>query len=76
MQKKLTLSIDAEIYEALHKVAGKRKIGRFIEKIVRPYITLQELAQAGNRLIQDEKLESEALLWAGTTVGDSGDEAW
>ena len=39
MQKKLTLSIDAEIYEALHKVAGKRKIGRFIEKIVRPHIT-------------------------------------
>jgi hypothetical protein len=76
MQKKLTLSIDAELYEALHKVAGKRKIGRFIEKIVRPHITLQELAQAGNQLIQDEKLESEALLWAGTTVGDSGDEAW
>jgi hypothetical protein len=76
MQKKLTLSIDAEIYEALHKVAGKRKIGRFIEKIVRPHITLQGLAQAGNQLIQYEKLESEALLWAGTTVGDSGDEAW
>jgi hypothetical protein len=76
MQKKLTLSIDAELYEALHKVAGKRKIGRFIEKIVRPHITLQGLAQAGNQLIQDEKLESEDLLWAGTTVGNSGDEAW
>ena len=38
MQKKLTLSIDAEIYEALHKMAGKRKIGRFIESLVRPHI--------------------------------------
>ena len=76
MQKKLTLSIDAEIYEALHKVAGKRKIGRFIEKIVRPHITLQEFAQAGNQLIQEEKLESEALLWAGTNVGDPEAEAW
>jgi hypothetical protein len=76
MQKKLTLSIDAEIYEALHKVAGKRKIGRFIEKIVRPHITSLELALAGKELIQDGKQESEALLWAGTTVGDSGNEAW
>lgn len=76
MQKKLTLSIDAEIYEALHKVAGKRKIGRFIEKIVRPHITSLELAQAGKQLTQDGKQEFEALLWAETNVGDTGNKAW
>jgi predicted CopG family antitoxin len=75
MQKKLTLSIDAEIYEALHKMAGKRKIGRFIESLVRPHITSLELPEAGARLAQDELRNSAALSWAGTNRLEAGDEA-
>ncbi len=75
MQKKLTLSIDAEIYEALHKMAGQRKIGRFIENLVRPHITSLELPEAGTRLAQDGHRESEALPWVRTNGTDAGDEA-
>lgn len=73
MQKKLTLSINAEIYEALHKMAGKRKIGRFIESLVRPYI--ESFDTAKERSPQDEEQESAVLPWAGTHGADAG-EVW
>ena len=31
MQKKLTVTVDAEVYEGLHKNIGRRKISKFIE---------------------------------------------
>lgn len=61
MQKKLTLSINAEIYDALHKMAGKRKIGRFIENLVRPYIASSDASM--ERASQDEEQEAAMLPW-------------
>jgi hypothetical protein len=75
MQKKLTLSIDAEIYEALHKVAGKRKIGRFIEKLVRPYLgSLASVEPQKFTTIGDDQ-ETAPYGWAETCFGDPRDEA-
>ena len=71
MQKKLTLSINAEIYEALHKMAGKRKIGRFIESLVRPYI--ESFDSAKERSAQDEEQESAVLPWTGTHGAEAGE---
>ena len=70
MQKKLTLSINAEIYEALHKMAGKRKIGRFIENLVRPYIASPEGLR--NRIAPDEVQSSAILPWPETDGADAG----
>ena len=38
MQKKLTITIDEDIYSGLYRVVGRRKISRFIESLVRPYV--------------------------------------
>jgi len=38
MQKKLTVTIDEEVYEGLRTVIGPRKISRFIEDLVRPHV--------------------------------------
>jgi hypothetical protein len=70
MQKKLTLSIDAEIYEALHKMAGKRKIGRFIENLVRPHIASLEARRA-----QSDQT-AKPLPWSGASETLFGDEAY
>jgi hypothetical protein len=70
MQKKLTLSINAEIYEALHKMAGKRKIGRFIEDIVRPYI--ESFNCAKERPAQEEEPEP-VLPWTRIHGADPGE---
>ena len=46
MQKKLTLTIDEDVYEGLQKVIGQRKISRFIEDLVRPHVLKMDLYDA------------------------------
>ena len=38
MQKKLTITLDAQVYEGLHRMIGARRISRFIESLVRPHV--------------------------------------
>ena len=76
MQKKLTITIDEQIYEGLYRVVGTRRISRFIEDLVRPHVTYLDLEAAYQQMAQDEECESLALEWAEATVGDVGDEAW
>ena len=74
MQKKLTITIDEEVYQGLHNTIGRRRISRFIEELVRPHVTSQSLEAAYAEMAQDEEREAEALEWAEATVGDSADE--
>jgi predicted CopG family antitoxin len=70
MQKKLTVTIDEEVYEGLHEVIGPRKISRFIEDLVRPHVTKKDIYAAYKEMAADEMRESEALEWAEATFGD------
>lgn len=76
MQKKLTITIDEQVYEGLYEVIGSRKISSFIEDLVRPYVLYPDLEAAYAEMAQDEEREAAALEWAEATVGDTGDEAW
>lgn len=71
MQKKLTITIDEEVYSGLHKVIGPRKISRFVEALVRPHVVKQELEAAYQEMSKDTDRENEALEWAEVTLGDS-----
>ncbi len=75
MQKKLTVTIDEEVYEGLREVIGPGKISRFIEDLVRPHVIKKELYAAYKEMAADEVRESEALEWAEATFGDVNDEA-
>jgi predicted CopG family antitoxin len=70
MQKKLTVTIDEEVYEGLREVIGPRKISRFIEDLVRPHVTKKDMYAAYKEMAADEIRESEALEWAEGTFGD------
>ena len=74
MQKKLTVTIDEEVYEGLREVIGPRKISRFIEDLVRPHVTKKDIYAAYKEMAADEIRESEALEWAEATIGDVNDE--
>ena len=76
MQKKLTISIDEQVYKGLYKVVGPRRISRFIEDLVRPYVLNQELEAAYEEMAQDEEREAIALEWAEALIGDNADETW
>lgn len=75
MQKKLTITIDEQVYAGLYAVIGRRRISRFIEDLVRPHVLYHELETAYQQMAQDEAREAEALEWAEATVRDVSDEA-
>ena len=74
MQKKLTITLDERVYDGLHNVIGRRRISRFIESLVRPYVIGKDLEVAYRQMAQEEAREAEALEWAEATVGDAADE--
>ena len=74
MQKKLTISIDEMVYWGLHEVIGKRRISKFIENLVRPYVIDKSLASAYREMAQDKSREKEALEWSENLIGDLNDE--
>ena len=70
MQKKLTLTIDEEVYNGLRTVIGPRKISHFVEDLVRPHVVKRELYDGYRDMAADCVRESEALEWAESTCGD------
>jgi predicted CopG family antitoxin len=67
MQKKLTITIDEEVYEGLRKTIGPRKISRFVQEIVRPHVVRPNLETAYAEMAKDRKREKEAAEWAENT---------
>ena len=74
MQKKLTVTIDEEVYEGLRRIIGPRKISKFIEDLARPHVVRPNLEQAYAQMAKDRQLEKEALEWAEATFKDITDE--
>jgi len=74
MQKKLTVTIDEEVYEGLRKNIGPRKISKFIEGLVRPYVIHPDLESAYAEMAKDKKKEKEAAEWAEVILKDLADE--
>jgi predicted CopG family antitoxin len=74
MQKKLTITLDEEVYQGLYRVIGRRRISHFIESVIRPHVVDSELLQGYQEMAADEAREAEALEWAEATVGDVSDE--
>jgi predicted CopG family antitoxin len=74
MHKKLTITVEEEVYESLHKVIGPREISKFIEGLVRPHVVRPSLESAYAQMARDKKREKEALEWAETIFKDITDE--
>ncbi len=74
MQKKLTITIDEEVYAGLHSIIGRRNISQFIESLVRPHVIDKDLEAAYRRMAEDEDREAEALEWIEGTLGEITDE--
>jgi hypothetical protein len=74
MQKKLTITVDEDVYDGLYKVIGSGKISKFIEGLVRPHVVRPNLEADYALMSQDEEREKEALEWAEATFGDMAHE--
>jgi predicted CopG family antitoxin len=70
MAKKLTITVEDEVYEGLHKVIGRRRISRFLNDLARPHVTGRDLAAAYRAMAADEEREREAAEWVDNLTGD------
>lgn len=74
MQKKLTITMDEAVYNALHQVIGRRNISRFLTDLARPHVLPDALEQGYREMLADPQREQEAHEWSETLIGDvSGD---
>lgn len=74
MAKKLTITIDDEVYAGLHSVIGRRRISRFINDLARPHVLAQDLVQGYRAMAADEERERDAAEWVEGLTGDIADD--
>ena len=70
MAKKLTITVEDEVYHGLHSVVGRRRISRFLNDLARPHVTLRDLAEGYRAMATDEAREREASEWVENLTGD------
>ena len=71
VHKKLTITLDAEVYDGLHRVIGRGAISSFIEDLVRPHVIGADLNGEYQEMAADEAREREALDWIEATLEGS-----
>ncbi|MGH7044860.1 MAG: hypothetical protein ACREE2_00550 [Stellaceae bacterium] len=74
MSKKLTITIDDEVYAGLHSVVGRRRISRFLNDLARPHVLQSELTEGYRAMAADEERERNAAEWVENLTGDIADE--
>ncbi|HME22487.1 MAG TPA: hypothetical protein VKI44_14295 [Acetobacteraceae bacterium] len=74
MQKKLTITVDAEVYDGLHSVVGRRRISRFLNDLARPHVVGKDLRAGYAAMAADEAREREARAWSDGLAADVADE--
>ena len=72
--KKLTITVEDEIYEGLYRRIGPRRISRFLESLARPHVIDNDLEAAYREMAADEIRESEAQEWSENLLRDIADE--
>jgi hypothetical protein len=70
MTKKLTITVEDDVYDGLHAVIGRRRISRFLDDLARPHVTQRELAEAYRAMAADEERERQAAEWVENLTGD------
>jgi len=75
MPRKLTITVDAEVYDGLHSVIGRRRISRFLNDLARPHVVGQDLSDGYAAMAADEAREAEAAVWSEGSIGGRGRRA-
>jgi predicted CopG family antitoxin len=74
MRKKLTITVDEEVYEGLHRVVGRRHISRFLNELAKPHVVQGALEEGYRAMAADEEREGEAMEWIEGLISDVADD--
>jgi hypothetical protein len=70
MHKKLTITVDEDVYKGLYDVIGRGHISQFLSDIARPFVVKSSLDNAYASMAKDVVRENEAREWANNLSGD------
>jgi hypothetical protein len=74
MRRKLTITLDEEVYDGLHRVVGRRHVSRFLAELARPHVVQDNLEAGYRAMAADEEQEREALEWIEGVIADLANE--
>ena len=74
MQRKLTITLDEEVYTGLWRRIGKRRISKYIETLIRPLVVDSSLDDAYKAMAADKEREAEAIEWCNALAGDMAND--
>jgi len=69
--KKLTITVDNDVYRGLKKKVGPRRISRFLNDLARPHVVEDDLLTAYREMAEDRAREAEATEWAEGLIEDA-----
>lgn len=75
MHKRMTITLDADVYEGLNRTVGKGHMSQFIEGLLRPHVLDTSLDAGYRAMAADNAREAEAQDWCNGLATDSADEA-
>lgn len=75
MVRKLTITVDEDVYEGLHTRIGARRISRFVNDLVRPLVSEAALLESYRAMAADEEREREAEAWCEGLLSDVAADA-
>ncbi len=71
MVKKLTITVDEDVYAGLRSVVGPRRISRFLNDLAKPLVTQDALLEGYRQMARDGVREDEANEWSEALIGDA-----
>ncbi len=74
MHRKMTITLDEEVYEGLYRMVGRRKMSQFIEDLLRPHVLDTSLDEGYRAMAADQEREAEAIEWCNALARDMSDE--
>jgi len=76
MHKRMTITLEEEVYEGLYRTVGRQKMSQFIEDLLRPHVLDTTLDESYQAMAADREREETALEWSEALVGDIPDAPW
>ena len=76
MQKRMTITMDEDVYEGLFRVVGRGKVCQFLQELARPHVLQNAALDEGYRaMAADSQYEAQAGEWINGLIGDLANEA-
>jgi hypothetical protein len=71
MVRKLTITVDEDVYDGLYVRVGRRRISRFLNDLAKPLVTETDLLDGYRQMAADGMREREAEEWTDALIGDA-----